>query len=320
MGERLASRFRILRRELFLDLRHDPSRAALFLGSGRSGTTWLAESIARRHRSRLLFEPFHPLLGVFGESLRLFPPEAGGDPAFERIAERVLRGRARSVQMDQVLITRRPRGRIVKDVHAANLLPWFRAAHPGLPIVFTVRNPIAAALSRLRTRVFYGLGDYLETQAGREDAERSPVAAWLPLYDRHRRHGEPLVRLVAEWCLENAYPLSRLDDGVALVFYEHAVLDPVSELDRLGRFCRGALGSPRGELADGDDVRTPSAMDWFGSAAQARQSGDWKRFLDRWTNDVPRPVVDECLAVLADFGLDRLYGDGPLPLSDAAAR
>jgi hypothetical protein len=314
--ERLASRFRILRRELFLDLKRDPSRAALMLGSGRSGTTWLAESIARHRRSRLVFEPFHPMLGVFGASLRLFPPDAGSDPAFERIAERVLSGRARSVQIDQVLITRRPRGRIVKDVHAANLLPWFRAAHPSLPIVFAVRNPIAASLSRLRAGAFYGLGDYLETPAGRDDAERSPVAAWLPLYDGYRSHEEPLVRLVAEWCVENVYPLSRLDDGVALAFYESAVLDPVAELDRLGRFCGAALGAPRGEL----DARTPSAMDWFGTAAEARRSGDWRAHLDRWTSEVPRPVVDECLAVLAAFGLDRLYGDGPLPLSGAAVR
>src|SRR5436190_17299112 len=142
--ERLASRVRILRRELFLDRNRTPSRAVLVLGSGRSGTTWLAETIARQHKSRLVFEPFHPRLGVPEESLRLFPPE-DDDPAFELAVERVLSGRARSVQIDQVLLARLPRGRVIKDVHASNLLPWFRARHPGVPIVFTVRNPIATS-------------------------------------------------------------------------------------------------------------------------------------------------------------------------------
>jgi sulfotransferase family protein len=313
--KRLASRSQILGRELFLERRREPSRAVLILGSGRSGTTWLAESIARRHRSRLLFEPFHPLLGAFGDSLRLFlsPPER--DPSFERAVDRVLSGRVRSVHMDQILTTRLPRGRIVKDVHAANLLPWLRTRHPSLPIVFAVRNPIAASLSRLRSDTFYGLGDYLATPKGRREAEGSPVAAWLPMYDERRSHGEALVRLVAEWCIENVHPLSHIDGkGVVLAFYENVVLEPVSELTRLGIFCAGPLGPPRDEPADGE-VRTPSAMDWHGTAADARRSGDWRGLLDRWTSEVPRSVVSDCLGVLSDFGLDRLYGDGPMPLS-----
>jgi hypothetical protein len=319
--ERIARRARVLPHKLFLELNHDPSRAAMVLGSGRGGTTWLAESLARRHRSRLLFEPFHPLLGVLGEDLRLFP-HATGDPAFERAVERVLAGRERTANMDQVLISRLPRGRVVKDVHAANLLPWFRTRYPALPIVFAVRNPIAVSLSRLRSRVFYGLGDYLATPAGRRDAEASPVAAWLPLYDAIRKHEEPLVRQVAEWCIENVHPLACIEDegvaledeGVALVFYENAVLDPAGELARLGRFCSRALGSSQ-KPADDAEARKPSSMDWFGTAAEARRSGDWRVHLDRWTSEVPRPIVDDCLKVLADFGLEGLYGDGPLPLA-----
>ena len=314
MRERLATEARHLRKELFLQRNHDPARAALVLGSGRSGTTWLAEALARQHRGRLLFEPFHPLLGSLGEGARLFADPAAEEPALARSARRVLAGRVRSPHVDQIRVARLPRGRVVKDVHAANLLPWLRVRFPAVPVVFVARHPIAASLSRLRADAFYGLGDYVATPAGREDAERSPAAAWLPIYDRWREHSEPLVRLVAEWCLENAYPLSgEADAGVALVFYERAVLDPAAELARLGAHCAGALGPVR-EASPSDAVRRPSATDWRGTAAAAGRAGGWEKMLGRWREEVEPPLVGECLTVLAEFGLERLYGEGPLPL------
>jgi len=317
MAGGVAERAGYLRKELFFERNRDPSHAALVLGSGRSGTTWLAEAIARQHRSRLLFEPFHPQLGTMGGDGRLFLDPAEHPPSFERSARRVLSGRVRGPYIDGVRVARLPRGRVVKDVHASNLLPWLRANYPGIPVVYVVRHPIAASLSRLRADTFYGVGDYLATPAGREDAEGSPVAAWLPLYDKCRGETEPLVRLVAEWCIENAYPLHHGDDpGVALVFYENAVLDPASELARIGGLCAGVLGPVRAPAAS-DEVRAPSATDWRGTAAEARRSGDWEQRLSRWTNEVPGPVVERCSRVVSEFGLDWLYGDGPLP---AAAR
>ncbi len=313
MRQWIATRAGYLRKGLFLERNHDPSQTALVLGSGRSGTTWLAEATASRHRSRLLFEPFHPRLGAIGEGARFFLDPAEHPPAFERPARRVLSGRVRGPYIDHVRIARLPRGRIVKDVHTSNLLPWFRANHPGIPVVFVVRHPIAASLSRLRADTFYGLGDYLATPAGREEAKASPVATWLPLYDECRNDTEPLVRLVAEWCIENAYPLSHGDDpGVALVFYEKAVLDPAAELSRIDNLCAGALGPPRAVGAI-DEVRAPSATDWGGTAAEAHRLGDWEHLLGRWTNEVSQPVAERCSRVVSEFGLDWLYGDGPLP-------
>jgi hypothetical protein len=310
MRERIATKARHTRKGLFLERNHDPARTALVLGSGRSGTTWLAEATARQHRSRLLFEPFHPRLGSLGDDTRLFLDPEENPPGFERSIGRILSGQVRSPHVDQIRIARLPRGRIAKDVHASNLLPWLRANHPGVPVVYVVRHPIAASLSRLRADTFYGVGDYLATPAGREDAEGSPVAAWLPLYDECRDDPEPLVRLVAEWCIENSYPLSHWDDeGVALVFYESAVLDPASELARIGELCAGALGPPRAMRAT-DKLRAPSATDWGETAAEAHQSGDWGRLLGRWTSEVPGPVAERCSRVVSEFGLDWLYGGG----------
>lgn len=320
MAGGIAEKVGYLRKELFLERNHDPSRTALVLGSGRSGTTWLAEAIARQHRSRLLFEPFHPRLGAMGAGGRLFLDPADRPPGFEQPARRILSGRVRGPYVDDVRIARLPRGRVVKDVHASNLLPWLRANYPDVPVVYVVRHPIAASLSRLRADTFYGIGDYLATTAGREDAEDSPAAAWLSLYDGYRDDSEPLVRLVSEWCLENAWPLSRDENaGVALTFYESAVRDPGATLARLGAFCAAALGPPRDPGTTGD-VRMPSATDWRGTAAEAHRSGDWEQLVGRWADEVPAAVAERCFQVVSAFGLDWLYGDGPLPATGNGAQ
>jgi len=312
----LARRLRGLDGAAFLERNRDPGHSALILGSGRSGTTWLAEVLARNTRSRLIFEPFHPVWTPGPRDLRLFLAPQEVEPGMQALVERVLSGRTRKRPLGQIVITRLPRARVVKDIHSGNLLPWYRTRFPQVPVVFAVRHPIATACSRLRHGDFYGLTRYLETARGRRDAEDSPVAAWLPAYDEHRNDPDELIRGVAEWCIENAYPLQRCgSEGAMLVFYEGAVRDPAAQLARLGEFCAGAIGG--GEGLDLEALRRPSAKDFFGSATGADRTRDWDRLLSRWVEDVPASTTQRCLRVLADFGLDRFYGAEPLPLMSA---
>jgi hypothetical protein len=309
-------------RELFLEANHDADRSTLVLGSGRSGTTWLAEVLARQFESRLLFEPYHPRLASLNPGVRLFLDPDGRDPTAARALERVLAGRFRHRQVDQVQSPRRPASRIVKDIHATNVAPWFRRNFPSVPLIYVLRHPIATAASRRRAGVFHGLGTYLETPAGRRDAEDSPSAKWLPTYDEYRGHEEPLVRLVAEWCIENAYPLSRAgaDPGLVLTYYETAVLDPVPELGRLAELAGGALGSGRRTPLSLSAARRPSAMDWFGTAGDGGEARDWNAVLARWTDEVPDGLRSACLRVVADFGIESRYGEDPLPARGERAR
>jgi hypothetical protein len=315
LRRRAGRKARAVVNELFLETNHDLSRTALVLGSGRSGTTWLAEMLARQGRTRILFEPFHPCWVPARAELPLFLDPANSDETFKRAAKWVFVGRIRNRQIDQICAGRLPRARVVKDIHTGNLLPWYRAQFPGIPIVFVVRHPIAASSSRLRTASFYGVGAYLESDAGRRFAEASPVAEWLPLYDHYRQHSDELIRLVAEWCIENAYPLATLKAGdEPPVFYEDVVMDPLFHLGRIADRCKSALGPSATEGLKIADVRRPSAKDWFGTAAAAQDSRQWERALGRWRDQISNSRIDECMRVLADFGLDGFYGDGPTPI------
>lgn len=236
----------------------------------------------------------------------------------ESLVSMVLEGRTRKSPIADIVITRRPHGRVLKDIHSNNLLPWYRARYPRVPVVFAVRHPIATARSRQRLGDFFGLARYLETQAGRCDLENSPVAEWLPVYDAHRNDPDELVRFVAEWCIENAYPLRWVGaEGVEFTYYETAVREPVSELTRLGELCSYALGGDEGEFV-AEDLRRPSRQDRFGKIAEAENSRDWDRILTQWTSEVPPATTRRCVEVLADFGLDRFYGEDPLPVPQPA--
>ena len=145
------------------------------------------------------------------------------------------------------------------------------------------------------------------------DIEQLPVAKWLPAYDLHRRDPDPIVRLVAEWCIENAYPLRWVDaDGVKVSFYERVVMEPVAELTQLAAHCSTAIGGG-GDDFDSEGLRRPSKQDQSGRIAAATGSEDWSRILGQWIPRVVPPTTQKCLEVLADFGLDEYYGVGPMP-------
>jgi Sulfotransferase family len=317
LRERVARRAKIVDKELFLELNREPERAAIILGSGRGGTTWIAEQIARHAGSRMLFEPFHPRWNPVEDRVPLFLDPADSDPRVREAVARVLSGRVRKRQVDQVLAARLPRSRVVKDIHTTNLAPWFRAQFPEVPVVYVVRHPIASSLSRLKAGRFYGVSAYMEEKHdGRLRAEESPAAEWLPLYDEYRAHDDPLVRQVAEWCLENAYPLSQIEDaGVALAYYENIVLDGTRELGRLSAFCQPALGHRSEREIDDEEMRRPSAMDWYGTAAAVTGAAEWKAKLARWTQEVDADLARECMGLVAEFGIELDYDESPLPVA-----
>ena len=313
--KRVRRRAELIDHQLFIQRNRDPDRAVLVLGSGRGGTTWLAEQIAHQVRGRMMFEPFHPGWSPIAENVPLFMFPDQTNLSARQATEKVLTGRLRLKQVDQILSSRLPTARIIKDIHTMNLAPWYRVQFPAVPIIFVVRHPIANSLSRLRAKEFYGIRTYLETSAGRKHAENSPAKRWLPLYDELSKSSEPLVRQVAEWCIENVYPLSCLDDpGVALAYYESLVLDGPAEFDRLSTFCGSALGTIRLKRLNPDDLEKPSAMDWFGTAASTNGAKNWEAKLARWTSEIDGGLAAECMTVVAEFGIELAYDDSPVPI------
>lgn len=278
-----------LRAAAYVDLRHRLDDTTLVVSTGRSGSTWVAEVINHRNEYRLVFEPFR------NDRVRKARPFRLGqyiDPADQshplaRTIDALLAGRVRSFWVDRPNRRRLVSRRIVKEIRITNLLPWIRARHPALPVVYVVRDPVAVARSWLQL----GWSDELDELL----AQPQLLARFAGLGDEITaiaRDDDPFGRHVLRWCLENAIPLrEHASLGVHLVVYEQLRATPEPELARLfaylGRSAAGALeavrkpsrtaGFPRRRVAavtDAERRRAREILELFGLRGLApRETG-----------------------------------------------
>jgi len=125
--------------------------ALVVAGAPRSGTTWLAEVLARATGSRLLFEPLAPWAIPSNLAVPAFPYLQADDesPALEAYVRRVLTGGVRGGWIDKQPVTRRPLGRLAKFVRVSFMLGWLHRRFPHLVLVFVTRDPWSVVRSRV---------------------------------------------------------------------------------------------------------------------------------------------------------------------------
>jgi Sulfotransferase domain len=308
---RKLGRGRLLRRvgariggQFYLDRGSDPADAIFLAGSARAGTTWISDIINHRNEYRYIFEPFHPkrLPATQHFRPRQYLRPSDRDPAFLRPMEAILSGRVRSVWTDKYNRKRLGSRRLVKEVRGNLLLGWLHANFAEVPIVLVMRHPCAVVQSQLDLpwNWHLDLADFLAQSTLMED-HLEPFRSLL---------SEPLSRFeqhVALWCVENYVPLRQFREGdLHLAFYEDLVTRPEAEIRRLFKY----LGKPFDPSALAKLSR-PSAVTRRNSAV--RTGGDP---VESWTGSLDPGQVRRAVQLLSEFGLDRIYGEGPMPRLD----
>lgn len=293
LGERLLG-------GLYLDLNRDYRNTVFVAGSGRSGTTWLAEIINHRREYRLVFEPFHPgkvgICGHFNSKQYLRPDDRRDE--FLAPAREILSGAVRGPWTDRFHRRFLARRRLIKDIRANLLLGWLRANFPGMPMILLMRHPCAVAASRMAL----GWRDNLAETMRQQDL----IADFLrPMEAEILAAKTPFERHVFLWCIDNYVPLMQLSEGdVHLTFHEELVSYPERELPPLF----AALGTDF-DPAVYHRMKTPSPLSRKNSARPSLD--DWRRVIDR-------AELRRTVEILALFGLDRVYGEDSMPDAGAA--
>jgi Sulfotransferase family len=251
---------------------HTPTRSVWICSWQRSGSTWLAELLARAQHTRLIYEPANEPERLYtGEDAARTPlPTAAG--AASRSVVAALAGSGHSPWLDQLNATTLARRSVVKDVRGLAIAGIVAAASPA-PIVLLVRHPFAVARSAVAL--------------GWTDPSLSPAAAF--------------VAEVQSWC--DHHRAAAADPRLArayLASYEELVAAPQSALADLEQWLAAQHPTWRvlARVPRHTDAR--SATDFRGPTTTAPSFAD----LD--------PAWREAgLAVLAATGLDALYGEAP---------
>ncbi len=297
---------RAFAKQAHLDLGGDQRSTAFLAGSGRGGTTWIAEIINHDNAYRFIFEPFNamhvPLCRAFASRQYLRPGDSR--PEFVEPAKAIVSGRIRNGWMDfynrRVISTRR----LIKDIRAGLFLRWLYELAPGMPIVLVLRHPCAVAASRIRYGWGYDLRDFL-------DQDELVTDYLAPLRERLSAITDPFHAHVARWCIENVVPLRQFSAGeIHVAFYETFRADPRGEVARLFAYLHRPVDD-----AVFDHVARPSSMAWE-SAAGINATGSRA---DGWKASVTREQEMKALDVLKWFDLDRIYGSDAMPLVTADA-
>ena len=129
----------------------DVENTILLVGSARSGTTFLMESLNDKNDYRIIFEPFNP---TYTKEWKSFSARHYIDPENvsidEKLAvEQILRGQINNSWVDQYNRKLRSNKRLIKSVRANLLLDHIEKEYPSIKIVYLHRNPYDVVASRI---------------------------------------------------------------------------------------------------------------------------------------------------------------------------
>ncbi len=276
-----------------------PKNTILIAGSGRSGTTWLANIIAACQGFGIIFEPFDyrkvPEAKDF--SLRTYLRPGGNYPEKKEFVEKVLSGRIHNTWTDRenknFLIWKY----LVKSIRANLFLAWIDFNFH-CPIIYMVRHPCAVVLSRLKLK----WNTHLDVFLNQEKLMKDYLYKFKSIIDKATT---PIQKHTIMWCVENLIPLSQFPrhDWIFCA-YENLCNNTIEETDRILE----RLGIKR-------TPRINQAINGFYQTRKDSAVRLGKNPVYDWQNQLSKTEIADILSIVNDFGIE-LYGEEVMPNHD----
>ena len=290
---------------LYRDTDPDAGKSMLVAGTGRSGTTWVAQIISSQLPSRVMFEPFYSTLVAEYAGFNYFQymrPEQANE-ALHTYCQRVFSGTIRHAWIDRMVNTINPQYRVVKEIRANLFLKWIRHQFAAMPLLFVIRHPCAVVRSRMQ------LG-------WATDGDIQPFLSQPDLIDDYlsdkmdiiEKATTPEQKHAIVWCISNLIPIRQFASGeLPVIFYEHLCLQPQIEIPRIFK----AIG----QAYDTSVFKSLNRPASTATRDSAIMSGRDK--VNLWRSQLSPGQQDDILSIVHAFGLDHIYGDSPLPVANA---
>jgi len=293
--------FRRFRNRCFLDLAGDHRGNLLIVGSGRSGTTWLAELVNAGNDYRVIFEPFswrHVSQSSAFHSRQYLRPGESSQVHLDT-ARIILNGNLSTPWVDSRNHRYVCRGRLIKEIRANLFLSWLLVNFPGMRVVFLIRHPCAYALSRVRQG--FDVDGMLHDML----AQPALVADFLePHLGFMKSLNSPFEKHVFQWCVEQAVPLATVpSDEFFPLFYEELCATPERSFQGLLTH----IGRASKEFQTLDFGRPSSTTRPWSAVGHGQDPAS------AWVSEVSSASVKRAMEILSRFTLDGLYDEGPRP-------
>ncbi len=288
-----------IQQRLFIDLGN--YRQTIFLaGTGRSGSTWVADLINYNNSYRMMFEPFYPekikLLKEWNARQYLRPEN--DETQFLQPATAILNGQIRHKWIDRFNHKILVKKRLIKDIRANLFLKWIKHHFPEIPLIFLLRHPCAVAHSKLQLGWKPPLYKCLIQPELIDDFLKPfqpEIAAAVDLFEQH----------IFMWCIDNYVPLKQFSPSeIHIIFYEKLCIEPEPEIKELLRFVGEAFSPNVFTL-----LPKPSALSQENSAIFSGTS-----LIDSWQQNLSDHQINRAIEILSLFGLQAIYAEQSRPL------
>lgn len=201
------------------------------LGDGRSGTTWLSETLSSSGTLHYYFEPIHidysPSLK--GRELMFDVPKDGDDPALLKLMQGVFNNELEYDRISMYDRAKFPKGILVKDIYGHMVVNFVLKHMPDIKPVLLLRHPAAVALSKIRYKdwtwkteplEFFereSLKDYLSPY--REEVEKAPT-----IFHKH----------FLVWCIIHRHLFDHVARSKIKVVYFENLIESWEKIYKLG--------------------------------------------------------------------------------------
>jgi len=288
--------------KIYRDTNHDTGKSIMVAGTGRSGTTWLANIIASQMPGRIMFEPFQSYKVKAFSQFHYFQymrPTEQNTKLF-LYSKNIFSGNIRHSWIDRQVEHIRPQYRIVKAIRANLFLQWLQIHFPEVPLLFVIRHPCAVALSRMQL-------DWAT------DTDIAPFLAQPKLVDDFLADKMDIINKAKTeeekhaviWCISHLVPLKQFQaNTLNVVFYENLSTQPNVEIPRIFQLIKHSY-----QETVFDYINQPSTTTIKSSAIV---TGADK--ITQWQQKLSPKQINNILAVVRGFGLDYLYDDSGMPL------
>jgi hypothetical protein len=281
----------------------DMRRSILVAGTGRSGTTWLADLIGSQIPCRILFEPFHSVYVPGYHDFHYFQYMRVGteNRGFYNFACDVFTGNIHNRWVDHQNEKIFPEYRLIKEIRANLSLKWLHDNFPEVPILFIIRHPCAVVQSRMEWG--WAADTDIESFLTQPDLVSDYLADYLDLIRKSSNEEEKHAII---WSVSNLVPIKQFRPGeLKIVHYENLSTRPEAELQRIFEII--------GQRYEHPVIKRGSRPSMTTRSTSAIVTGNNQ--LARWRKSLSSVQIERIWHVVKAFRLVHLYGDSWLPLS-----